>query len=646
MSTAVVPDDSNGKQPTLSTAYHAFPAPITSSSAGFDFHGESGRAPPSILLRIFQYITCTLLLNRPNMQGNSTHVSDASSLRQGLVLLSLFFAYPPHSSPSIGFGTDRSGLTPPPCLKSTRLLPIKQGRSSPGSSSTVAPAMSSFTQTPVTTFTFTVGIGLACTLETIPQTVEYKYTRRWHGEIRVETVIRAVDIRLIPIRPLSSSSMATSRHILDNALDAVGDTPLIRLDKIAAEEGLKCNLRMYLLRFRSLFGKYKHPFSSLVGKLEFMSAGGSVKDRVAKAMVLAAEKEGRLIPGQSIVIEPTSGNTGLFLHISCIWPYLRREERTGIGLAMTCLLVERLLNTVDKGYSVIITMPEKMSQEKEALVRALGAQVIRTPDTEPWDSPKSNIGTTPIVSLHPSWLNSLTTVGLAQRLQREIPHAVILDQFRNPNNPLVHEHTTGPEIIDAVTSTPSSSSRPSSMKVDAFIAGAGTGGTVTGISRALKKTHNSDCIVVGIDPIGSILAYPDTLNDQGVGKPYVVEGIGYGFIPEVLSRDPGDVDTWLKTADQEAFKAVQRLMKKEGLLVGGSSGSALSGALTWLKSEQGRKFAETEGMNVVVLLPDGIRNYMSKEWFLGFALRSEPPPLVSQSDEVGVLEASMQRTSL
>ncbi|KAG8220994.1 pyridoxal phosphate-dependent enzyme beta subunit [Butyriboletus roseoflavus] len=388
--------------------------------------------------------------------------------------------------------------------------------------------------------------------------------------------------------------MATSRYILDNALDAVGNTPIIRLDKIAAEEGLKCNL---------------------LGKVEFLSVGGSVKDRIAKAMVLAAEKEGRLIPGQSVVIEPTSGNTG-------------------IGLAMACAI---------KGYSVIITLPNKMSREKEALLRALGAKVIRTPDGEPWDSPNSHIG-------------------VAQRLQREIPHAVILDQYGNVritarlaranpysqqvNNPLAHEYATGPEIIDAVISTPSSPLRPSSMKVDALIASAGTGGTITGISRALKKTHNSDCIVVGVDPVCVIhcpFSHFLTPSMIAFGSPYVVEGIGYDFIPEVLSRDPGDVDTWLKTTDEEAFKAVQRLMRKEGLLVGGSSGSALSGTLTWLKSKQGRKFADTEGMNVVVLLPDGIRNYMSKEWFLNLALRSEPSPLADQSDE---LEASMRRASL
>jgi len=192
---------------------------------------------------------------------------------------------------------------------------------------------------------------------------------------------------------------------------------------------------------------------------------------------------------------------------------------------------------------------------------------------------------------------------VAQRLRREIEHGIILDQYCNENNPLAHEYTTGPEIIASVVSTPSTSSRPSSMKVDAFIGGAGTGGTVTGVSRALKKTHNPDCIVVGVDPIGSVLALPDNLNGPNEAKPYVVEGIGYDFIPAVLSF--ADVNHWVKTSDEDAFKAVQTLMRKEGLLVGGSSGSALSGALAWLKTEQGRIIAETKGLNVVVLLPDG-----------------------------------------
>ncbi|KAI0704271.1 cystathionine beta-synthase [Cytidiella melzeri] len=361
--------------------------------------------------------------------------------------------------------------------------------------------------------------------------------------------------------------MSSRSRIIDNALGAVGETPLIRLDKIAKQEGLQCNL---------------------LGKVEFTSAGGSVKDRIAKRMVELAEDEGKLVSGKSVVIEPTSGNTG-------------------IGLAMACAVKQarHTLNTVDKGYSVIITMPNKMSLEKEAALRALGAEVVRTPTEAAWDSPESHIG-------------------VAQRLQREIPGGIILDQYRNVNNPLAHELTTGPEIFNAVTATISTAEKPSSGKVDVFVAGAGTGGTVTGISRAIKKKHNPKCIVVGIDPKGSILAFPDNLNDESLGSMYIVEGIGYDFIPDVLSRS--DVDCWLKTDDEESFEAVRNLMRLEGLLVGGSSGSALSGALRWLKGE-GKTIAQTKGANVVVLLPDGIRNYMSKPWFLKMALEGEPSPL-------------------
>ncbi|KAI0761782.1 cystathionine beta-synthase [Trametes elegans] len=360
--------------------------------------------------------------------------------------------------------------------------------------------------------------------------------------------------------------MAHTSHIVDSALGAVGHTPLVRLDRIAKHEGLQCNL---------------------LGKLEYTSAGGSVKDRIAKRMVEEAEKEGKLIPGYSVVIEPTSGNTG-------------------IGLAMACAI---------KGYSVIITMPNKMSLEKEAALRALGAEVVRTPTEAAWDSPESHIG-------------------VAKRLQSEIPGGIILDQYRNVNNPLAHEYTTGPEIVEAVVSTPSTEARPSSGKVDVLVAGAGTGGTVTGISRAIKKKHNKDCIVVGVDPKGSILAFPDSLNTDGAGSQYVVEGIGYDFIPDVLSRDPADVNEWLKTSDEESFAAVRLLMRHEGLLVGGSSGSALSGALRWLRSDKGRAVAQTKGANVVVLLPDGIRNYMSKPWFLKMALEAEPSPLAQRIADV------------
>ncbi|KAI0057470.1 pyridoxal phosphate-dependent enzyme beta subunit [Artomyces pyxidatus] len=360
--------------------------------------------------------------------------------------------------------------------------------------------------------------------------------------------------------------MARSSTVLDSALDAIGHTPLIRLDRIAKQEGLKCNL---------------------LGKLEYTSAGGSVKDRIAKRMVEAAEKEGKLIPGKSVVIEPTSGNTG-------------------IGLAMACAI---------KGYSVIITMPNKMSLEKEAALRALGAEVVRTPTEAAWDAPESHIG-------------------VAQRLQREIPGGIILDQYRNVNNPLAHELTTAPEIIEAVASTPSTSTHPSTGKVDVFIAGAGTGGTVSGVAKGLKTTHNPSCTVVAVDPIGSILALPATLNEAGEGSPYIVEGIGYDFVPDVLTRTPGLINSWVKTSDDEAFAAVQKLFRREGVLVGGSSGSALGGALAWLQSDEGRVVAQTPGMNVVVLLPDGIRNYIGKEWFLKMALQGEPSQLAASIAEV------------
>ncbi|CCM02626.1 uncharacterized protein FIBRA_04729 [Fibroporia radiculosa] len=255
-------------------------------------------------------------------------------------------------------------------------------------------------------------------------------------------------------------------------------------------------------------------------------------------------------------------------------------------------------------------MPNKMSLEKEAALRALGAEVVRTPTEAAWDAPESHIG-------------------VARKLQREIPGGIILDQYANVNNPLAHEHTTGPEIIEAVTLTPATAAQPSSGKVDVVVAGAGTGGTITGISRAIKKKHNKECIVVGVDPKGSILALPESLNTADAGASYIVEGIGYDFVPDVLSRV--EMDHWIKTSDEEAFEAVRKLMRMEGLLVGGSSGSSLSGALRWLSSnEVGKRIAKTKGANVVVLLPDGIRNYMSKPWFLKMALEAEPSVLAKK----------------
>jgi len=202
------------------------------------------------------------------------------------------------------------------------------------------------------------------------------------------------------------------------------------------------------------------------------------------------------------------------------------------------------------------------------------------------------------------------------------------------NNPLAHELTTAPEIIAAVTSTPSTTAYPSSGKVDVFVAGAGTGGTITGVARGIKKAHNKDCIVVGVDPVGSVIAVPASLNEAGKGVPYAVEGLGYDFTPEVITREPGMINTWLKSNDKDSFAAVQLIMRHEGMLVGGSCGSAVAGALEWLRSESGREIAQTPGKNVVILLPDGLRNYIGKDWFLDMALKQEPSPLAQRIAEI------------
>ncbi|ANB14196.1 cystathionine beta-synthase CYS4 [Sugiyamaella lignohabitans] len=258
-------------------------------------------------------------------------------------------------------------------------------------------------------------------------------------------------------------------------------------------------------------------------------------------MVLEAEKSGRIKPGYTL-IEPTSGNTG-------------------IGLALVGAV---------KGYRTIITLPEKMSNEKVSVLKALGAEIVRTPTEAAWDAPESHIG-------------------VAKRLEKEIPNAVILDQYGNLDNPKAHEYGTGEEIWEQTDG-----------KVTVLVAGAGTGGTITGIARALKK-HNPKVRVVGADPKGSILAVPESLNDSV--ESYKVEGIGYDFIPDVLDRSL--VDEWIKTEDRESFLLSRRLIREEGLLVGGSSGSALAAALKVAKGL-------TKDDTVVVVLPDSVRSYLTK----------------------------------
>jgi len=215
-----------------------------------------------------------------------------------------------------------------------------------------------------------------------------------------------------------------------------------------------------------------------------------------------------------------------------------------------------------------------MSAEKVSVLRALGATIIRTPTQAAWDSPDSHIG-------------------VANRLLKEIPNSHILDQYTNVDNPRAHEFGTAEEIW-----------AQSGGKVTAVVAGAGTGGTITGIARGLRK-HNKDIKVIAADPHGSILALPESLNEEKANQPYKVEGIGYDFIPDVLDRET--VDKWYKTDDRESFQFARRLIAEEGLLVGGSSGSAMAAMVRAVK-----ELGLGKGDVVVVVLPDSIRSYLSK----------------------------------
>jgi cystathionine beta-synthase len=300
---------------------------------------------------------------------------------------------------------------------------------------------------------------------------------------------------------------------LDNVLQAAGRTPLIRLHRIA--NGIK---------------------SPVYVKPEMLNPGGSVKDRIAIAMVEAAEREGKLRPGGTIV-EATAGNTGA-------------------GLALVAAI---------KGYRCIFVLPDKMSQEKINLLKAYGAEVVITPTSVPPDSPDSYNGT-------------------ANRLAAEIPNAFRPSQFENPNNPLAHYLTTGPEIWD-----------DSGGKVEVFVAGMGTGGTISGTARFLKE-KNPDILVVGADPQGSILS-------GDAPKAYKVEGIGEDFIPKTFNRQV--VDEMVRVTDEESFLMARRLAREEGILAGGSSGTALAAALQYAQRLEQPKY-------IVVLLPDTGRNYIDK----------------------------------
>lgn len=312
--------------------------------------------------------------------------------------------------------------------------------------------------------------------------------------------------------------------VMDTITQQIGNTPMVRLNKIPQSLGIE---------------------ATIYAKLEYFNAGGSVKDRIALRMIEEAERKGRIKPGDTL-IEPTSGNTG-------------------IGLALVAAV---------KGYKTIITLPEKMSPEKVAVLRSLNASIIRTPTQAAFDSPESHIG-------------------VARRLQKEIPNAHILDQYGNVDNPLAHEHGTAEEIWSQTDGN-----------ITAVVAGAGTGGTITGLAKGLRK-HKKDIKIIAADPYGSILAMPESLNQLHANESYKVEGIGYDFVPDVL--DQHVVDCWYKTDDREAFAYARRLISEEGLLVGGSSGSAIAAMVKSIKElGLGKKDV------VVVILPDSIRSYLSK----------------------------------
>ncbi|HEX5465727.1 MAG TPA: cystathionine beta-synthase [Candidatus Limnocylindrales bacterium] len=335
----------------------------------------------------------------------------------------------------------------------------------------------------------------------------------------------------------------------ESILDLVGGTPLVRLSRVT----------------RQLGPAAAQPL--LLAKLEMLNPGGSVKDRIGLPMIEAAERAGLLRPGGTIV-EPTSGNTG---H----------------GLAIAAAL---------KGYRCIFVMADKQSAEKQALLRAYGAEVVLCPTNVPPESPESYYS-------------------VAARLARDIPGAFRPDQYWNAENPRAHEATTGPEIWAQTEG-----------RITHLVASAGTGGTISGVARYLKAQQPA-VQVIGADPEGSVLS-GDT------ARPYLTEGVGEDFLPGTF--DATVVDRWVRVSDRDAFAAARRLTREEGILAGESCGTALVAALDEagrLLRDEPERAAEAV---IVVILPDGGRNYLSKlyddEWLRKNGLLAPSGPVVRVAD--------------
>ena len=301
--------------------------------------------------------------------------------------------------------------------------------------------------------------------------------------------------------------------IAKNLTDLIGNTPLLELEN---------------------FNRSHQIQATIIGKLEYYNPAGSVKDRIGYAMIKDAEDSG-ILKKESVIIEPTSGNTG-------------------IALAFVAAA---------RGYKLILTMPETMSVERRNLLKALGAEIILTPGSEGMSG----------------------AIKYAEYLQKKTPNAILLQQFRNPANPAIHRKTTAEEIW-----------RDTDGKVDIFIAGVGTGGTITGVGEVLKS-RNKNVKIIAVEPFDSPVL------SEGKAGPHKIQGIGAGFVPDVLNRSV--IDEVIKVKNEEAFETGRQLAKTEGLVIGISSGAAAFAAL------QVAHRPENKGKNIVVILPDTGERYLT-----------------------------------